>query len=253
MRKAERMLAKVLDMPTGGVDLEKEDQEIKEQKAETEGASNLTSTVDKNLELLYNNSRFSLRHRAQYISYDRIGKENIEFIRRKLQTIYSGVDNAVADGIAIEAGTTVYIVDSGKEQGEISFGVRSRLKISDESLRKNYIWRSNNDAVSNGYISDGLSSKFKSELDKYRGSDTRRVFGTELSVNTTESKNRQERVPEENGDRRERGLNSSFSISRDSEGKELSAHQQEYFKDSKGFKETCIPLEQAMRMSIVEA
>lgn len=233
LRKAERMLAKVLDMPTGGVDLKKEDQEIKKQKAETEGASNLKPTVDKNLELLYNNSRFSLRHRAQYISYDRIGKENIEFIRRKLQTIYSGVDNAVADGIAIEAGTTVYIVDSGKEQGEISFGVRSRLKISDESLRKNYIWRSNNDAVSNGYISDGLSSKFKSELDKYRGSDTRRVFGTELSINTTESKNRQERVPEENGDRRERGLNSRFSISRDSEGKELSAQQQEYFKDSK--------------------
>lgn len=38
LRKAERMLAKVLDMPTGGVDLEKEDQEIKEQKAETEAA-----------------------------------------------------------------------------------------------------------------------------------------------------------------------------------------------------------------------
>ena len=33
LRKAERMLAKVLDMPTGGVDLEKEDQEIKEQNA----------------------------------------------------------------------------------------------------------------------------------------------------------------------------------------------------------------------------
>lgn len=33
MRKAERMLAKVLDMPTGGVDIQKEDQEIKEQNA----------------------------------------------------------------------------------------------------------------------------------------------------------------------------------------------------------------------------
>ena len=38
LRKAERMLAKVLDMPTGGVDIQKEDQEIKEQKAETEAA-----------------------------------------------------------------------------------------------------------------------------------------------------------------------------------------------------------------------
>ena len=38
LRKAERMLAKVLNMPTGGVDLEKEDQEIKKQKAETEAA-----------------------------------------------------------------------------------------------------------------------------------------------------------------------------------------------------------------------
>lgn len=33
LRKAERMLAKVLDMPTGGVDIQKEDQEIKEQNA----------------------------------------------------------------------------------------------------------------------------------------------------------------------------------------------------------------------------
>lgn len=33
LRKAEKMLSKVLDMPTGGVDIQKEDQEIKEQNA----------------------------------------------------------------------------------------------------------------------------------------------------------------------------------------------------------------------------
>ena len=141
--------------------------------------------------------------------------------------------NAVADGIGIEVGTTVFIVDSGKDQGEIAFGVRSRIKISDESLRKNYIWRKNNDAVSNGYISDGLSSKFKSELDKYRRSNTGRISGTELSVNTTETQHQQERVSERNGDSRGRGLNSRLSISVDSEGNTLSEQQQEYFKDSK--------------------
>lgn len=220
MRKAEKLLARALNVPTGGVNLNAIDEEVRKEKEDSAKAKeeaadkvNFTSSVDNNTEFVYNNSRFSLRHRAQYISYDRIGKDNIEVIRRKLQTIYSGVDNAVADSIAIEVGTTVYIVDSGKEQGEISFGVRKRIKIPDESLRKNYIWRKNNDAVSNGYISDGLSSKFKSELDKYRRSDTGRISGTELSVNTTESEYQQGGVSERDGDRRGRGLNSRFSIS----------------------------------------
>lgn len=233
LRKAERMLSKVLNMPTGGVNIGEEDKEIKRQKAETEETSNLTSTVDKHLELLYNNSRFSLQRRAKYIAYDKIGKANIEAVRKKLQNIYAGVGNAVADGIGIEVGTTVFIVDSGKEQGEIAFGVRQRITISNSELRKQRLEALNERAVSKGYVSSELFGRFGGASDNRNGSSIGRELGSKLSTNQGEAEHQQGRVSERNGDSRGRGLNSRFSISVDSEGNTLSEQQQEYFKDSK--------------------
>ncbi len=233
LRKAERMLSKVLNMPTGGVNIGEEDKEIKRQKAETEETSNLTSTVDKHLELLYNNSRFSLQRRAKYIAYDKIGKANIEAIRKKLQNIYAGVGNAVADGIGIEVGTTVFIVDSGKDQGEIAFGVRQRITISNSELRKQRLEALNERAVSKGYVSSELFGRFGGTSDNRNGSGIGRELGAKLSTNQGETEHQQGRVSERNGDSRGRGLNSRFSISVDSEGNSLSEQQQEYFKDSK--------------------
>lgn len=105
--------------------------------------------------------------------------------------MYGGVGDSVANGIAIENGSTVFIVDSGKENGEIRFGVRRKFKISDSNLRAEYIRRTNVEAVSNGYISDGLSSRFGDQHDNHRQSNLRRESGTEPSADQEKSSDNQ--------------------------------------------------------------
>lgn len=53
--------------------------------------------------------------------------------------LYHGIDNGIVDGVAFENGKTVFLVDSGKENGDITFGVRLKLTISNDDLRKEYI------------------------------------------------------------------------------------------------------------------
>lgn len=81
LRKAERMLAKVLDMPTGGVDLEKEDQEIKEQKAEmtlsSESGSNLIPDGVTFVDQRTGDIRYNLR------TYEESGRKKLKDILNK--------------------------------------------------------------------------------------------------------------------------------------------------------------------------
>ncbi len=61
---------------------------------------------------------------ADYYSYSDIGEENVWLIRNELYKLYEGISDGVVDGIAIERGATFYIVYSGIEDREISFGFR---------------------------------------------------------------------------------------------------------------------------------
>ncbi|MBE6674131.1 MAG: hypothetical protein E7596_03380 [Ruminococcaceae bacterium] len=108
----------------------------------------------------------------------------------------------VADGVAIEHGNKVYIVDSGKENGKIDFGVRKQVSISDNNLRREYVRRKNNDSISKGYISDELLGRFRYGDDGDRSGDFGREFRKELSADTGEPPNNQESIFDENGDRR---------------------------------------------------
>lgn len=145
--------------------------------------------------------RQSSRKKASYIAYDKIGAENVSYVREKLNELFSGIDDAVADGIAIEKGTTVYIVDSGKENGEISFGFRAQKIISNNARRKEQIRRINNDAISRGFLSDGLSSRLGSEPAEHIGRDMRRELREESSAGTGESQHNQSGISRTNGDR----------------------------------------------------
>ncbi len=147
---------------------------------------------------------------AQYIPYDKVGKENIRYIKKKLNDLYGNVDNGVANGIAVEKDTTVYIVDSGKENGEITFGVRKRFTITDNERRINYVRRINNESRQKGYISDGLSSRIGDGLHNDWGSHLRREFREELQTDNGESQNNEARIFGDNGDRG--GVNSRFSL-----------------------------------------
>lgn len=164
----------------------------------------MQSGVEDSGDLQYNDgteeSQLS-RKKASYISYDKIGAENVSYVREKLNSLYSEIDNAVADGIAIEKGTTVYIVDSGKDNGEISFGFRKKITISDDVERKEYIRRINNEAIERAFLSDGLSRRLGAELVKHRGRDMRRESREESSADNRESQHNQSGISRTNGDR----------------------------------------------------
>ena len=153
--------------------------------------------------LEYNNTapQFSTK-RAKYISYDKLGASTVAFIRRQLYKFYQDVENGIANNVAIENGNAVYIVDSGCENGDVSFGVRERIKILDDELRSEYVRRTNDDAVSKGYISDGLSSRFAARHANGRESNLRRESGEELSADTAESADIQGGIPAADADRR---------------------------------------------------
>lgn len=132
--------------------------------------------------------RGSRRKVAKYISFRKIGTEAVRQIRAKLAELYDGQDG-VADGVAVAVGEMVYVVDSGCENGEISFGVRLRETFTDHRLKEDYVRRRNNDALSKGHVSDGLSVRLRSGLGRHLDSDLRQKSGTELQADPRESGN----------------------------------------------------------------
>ena len=140
--------------------------------------------------------------RAKYISYNRIGIDNVSYIKEQLKKLYGNMENGVADEIAIARGETVFIVDSGREDGTITFGVRKAKTISDKALRENFIRSTNNDAVSKGNVSDELSSRFEDTVNSNFGRNLRREFGTELQADKGKSEDKQGGILEEDADKR---------------------------------------------------
>lgn len=160
--------------------------------------------LDDGAEVRYNDDKVQRSAKiVKYIPYSKVGQGNVDAIRRQLSRLYGGVGNSVANGVAIENGSTVFIVDSGKENGEIRFGVRGKIKISDSNLRAEYIRRTNVEAVSNGCVSDGLSSRFGDRYDNHRQSNLRRESGTEPSVDQGKSSNNKGGVSVRNANRGE--------------------------------------------------
>ncbi len=148
--------------------------------------------------------RFSKRT-ARYIN-NKLDTPTLSHIKKRLREIYGDVDSAIADGIAIEKENAVFVVDSSVEDGNIDFGVRQRKVISNDELRKEFIRRKNDKSIRNGYISDGLSSRFGDEYDDSWNGYRRWKSGEELSINKGQSENNESRVFREDGDNRGRGL-----------------------------------------------
>lgn len=119
--------------------------------------------------------------------------------------LYRGVSDGIADGIAIENDNTVYIVDSGKDNGKLDFGVRMQRTINDARLRRDFIRRTNDNTVSNGNISDELLERLGYGVSSDSGRDLRRESGSELQADTRKPENNQSGISQENADS-ERGL-----------------------------------------------
>ncbi len=157
----------------------------------------------------YNNSRLGLDKKskqgynkvARYIAKNKLDIQVINFIERKLKSIYGDVTDAILNDIAIEKGDIVYIVDSGIDNGELSFGIRKKTRISNDQLRQEYVRRQNGQSIQKGFVSDGLSSRLGIEYDNNRSSNRRFQNRTELSTNNTEPTDIEGRVPTTNRSR----------------------------------------------------
>ena len=150
--------------------------------------------VDSDAQIVYNRKKT-----ARYIPYEKVGDEVIRHIKTELKKIYNNEDG-VADGIAIEHGSDVYIVDSGRENGSTTFGIRRRRRISDAKLRAEFIRSTNNDAISKRFVSDEISSRIGNGLGGDSGRNMRRESRTELQTNSRESQDNQGGVLGENAD-----------------------------------------------------
>lgn len=150
--------------------------------------------IDSDAQIVYNRKKT-----ARYIPYEKVGDEVIRHIKTELKKIYNNEDG-VADGIAIEHGSDVYIVDSGRENGSTTFGVRRRRRISDARLRAEFIRSTNNDAISKRFVSDEISSRIGNGLGGDSGRNMRRESRTELQTDSRESQDNQGGVLGENAD-----------------------------------------------------
>ena len=154
----------------------------------------LEEEVDSDTQIVYNRKKT-----ARYIPYEKVGEDVVRHIKTELKKIYNNEDG-VADGIAIEHGSDVYIVDSGRENGSTTFGIRRRRRISDTRLRAEFIRSTNNDAVSKRFVSDEISSRVGNGLGGDSGRNMRRESRTELQTDSRESQDNQGGVLGENAD-----------------------------------------------------
>ena len=139
---------------------------------------------------------------AKYIPYTKIGVENVRSIRSEINNLYSGIDNGVADGIALVREKTIYILDTGKDNGEVRFGFRKAITISDDERRSRYAQHINEEAANDGFGNREIYARLGVEL----GNDSGSNVGRELQQNTQnsqrESKNIKDRPLKNDRNRR---------------------------------------------------
>lgn len=139
---------------------------------------------------------------VKYLPESKVGQANMEYIRHQLYSLYSGISDGIADGIAIANGKTVFIVDSGKDNGKLDFGVRRKKIIGDIQLRQDFIRSTKDDTISNGFVSNELSSRIGNKIGSDIGRNLRRESGTELQTDTRKSENKQSGISQTNGNNR---------------------------------------------------
>ena len=88
----------------------------------------------------------------------KVGDHVMNYIRNELRKLYDGISDGIADGVAIAQGEYVYIVDSGKDNGKLDFGIREI--ITHTNVETQYLEeltrRLNNDAITEGLVSPEL-------------------------------------------------------------------------------------------------
>jgi hypothetical protein len=139
---------------------------------------------------------------AKYFSYNVLRMNVVSHIRQELKSFYGDVDNAIADGIAVEYGNKVYITDSSKENGVLKVGIHKDIvyEIDDAQSKKDLIKEINDDQISNEQVSDGLLEKFGHKRSDNGASNRQRPLGEELQTDIGKSEYKQEGISRKNAD-----------------------------------------------------
>ena len=174
--------------------------------------------------------KYSLKT-AKYIPYDKVGSDNIRAIRKKLNDLYQGIDDTVADGIAIENGDTIYVVDSGNDNGDVRFGIRRKIRIEDNDRRKEYIRNINKESEENDFGNRTIFERTRINLGNDSGLNVGRQYRENLPTSKRKSDDYERGTSSKNGSRGVQVL--KYSVKTDSDGRQLTKGQREYFKDSK--------------------
>ena len=231
LQKAENLFEKALERAGTGFILNNIN---KAQKLDNDNENLYNETNSELAEVSYaRKGKLGYNKTKRYIPSSKIGIDNWKYIDSQVQNIFKDVRDGIANNIAVEKDDVVYIVDSGADDWLATFGVREIIRFTDRKLQSEYVRRINDESVSKGYISDGLSREFRVGLYNNRSSDREWKSREEFSTNTRESSNNEGRVPGEDGNRGSGLLNNKQYSLKDNLGNELSKEQAEFFKDSK--------------------
>ena len=208
LRKAEKLFAKALEN-TGKAQAEM----VEQAKKDYEEEQKQSKTLDNEPAVAYSRrDKLGYNETQKYLKYSTLGANTVEQLWHKILGITRGVSDCIANGVAIEDNDTIYVVDFGKDNNKLSFGVIRRLRYADKELLSLDKEDINDRALSKGNISEELLEKFGYSSDNGSGSNIGRFSRKELSTDNGESQDNKERVSKGNGVGRVQGLKFSLKI-----------------------------------------
>ena len=131
----------------------------------------------------------------KYLSYSQIGNHNVAIIKRQLSKLYSGIEGGVADNIAIEIDNTVYVVDTGNQNGEISVGFLRKRTIKEDEKRRRYAREINQESYDRGFGNRTVFERLGADLDHNSGSNVGRELREDKANTSKHSSNNKNGVP----------------------------------------------------------
>jgi hypothetical protein len=112
-----------------------------------------------------------------------------------------------------------YIIDSGKDNGKLDFGVREKLIRLDPNARAEHIRRINNDTISRGNVDDSIAGRIRSRSADNSDSVRRQSNRPQLQITQRESRHNEIGIPSKNEESAKR---IKYSL-KDNLGNELSS------------------------------
>ena len=160
--------------------------------------------VDQKGEVLYNSvepiAQYSRRKTRSYLKYEKIGYDNVEYLRKEVKRLFNGV-NGIANDIGLSIENDIYYCDCRNEDGDIYLGVYRKATVEDKKIRYQNLEDINERAISKGYVCDEVSKNLRRSSNERSGSSIGRQIQEELSVDNGQSQDIKERVSREDGNR----------------------------------------------------